>query len=193
MKLFYTFIFSSIFILSCSISDDDKGIEEIESVNEEIEKTIEELETVIQEEKENPDNLFQLNISGKENQVIITPPVNSDFSVPDEDEENYVDEFSDFNADGKEDVMVYMGACGTGGCVHAIFINQYENYYKLAFNDYLKGPSLEPSDDGSIIVSSYEEVDAYDPSKLYVNSFKFNHESYTYELDTHYIYYDTIP
>jgi beta-galactosidase/beta-glucuronidase len=195
MKQFYVLSLMSFIMFSCSNESQETQSAENERVNQEIEKEIDSTESIIEEEKEqeNPDSIFQLDISGAENIVLITNPKSSNFSVPDEDEENYVEEFKDFNGDGLEDVMVYLGACGTGGCMHAIFIKQYENYYKLAFSDYLKGPSFETNKNGGLLISSYEEVDAYDPSKLYVNTFKFNPETYWYELDTNYIYYDTIP
>lgn len=65
----------------------------------------------------------------------------------------------DFNADGKEDIMVYLGACGTGGCMYPIFLNQNKNYYKLAFMDYLKEAQFEKEKNGFISVKSYVEIE----------------------------------
>ena len=97
------------------------------------------------------DELFILQERISENFVSIIPPKNSDFDFPDSAAKTEPYKSEDFNADGKQDIMVYLGACGTGGCVYAIFLNEKENYYKLAFMDYLKGTEFEKENNGSIL------------------------------------------
>ena len=83
-----------------------------------------------------------------------------------------------------------MGACGTGGCVYAVFLNQYYNKYKLVFEDYLKSPELIEEENGYLSIKSYEEVEAYNPSKLHVSKFKFDTKRDYFILDTSYIFID---
>jgi hypothetical protein len=139
-----------------------------------------------------PDSLYQLAFQGEEQIVKITAPEHFNFYLPDSSAQTRPQRFEDFNGDGKEDVLVYLGACGTGGCEYAMFLNQYDNYYKLAFMDYLKGPQFKKEKNGFWSITSYEELRAYDPSRLHVAVFKFDLESYYYQLDTSYIYYDTL-
>ncbi|GAA0737748.1 hypothetical protein [Gaetbulibacter jejuensis] len=136
------------------------------------------------------EHLFTLNEINSENLVKIIPPKNSDFELPDSTAKTEPYKNEDFNADGKNDIMVYLGACGTGGCIYGIFLNQNQNYYKLVFMDYLKGAEFEVENNGFISVKSYEEIEPYNPSKLSVTKFKFNETKYKYELDTTYVYLD---
>jgi len=133
------------------------------------------------------DDLFKLNIIHEENFVRITNPKNTDFTLPDSAAKTEPHKIEDFNADNKNDVMVYLGACGTGGCMYGVFLNQYENYYKLVFMDYLKNTQFEKEKNGHISINSYEEFEPYNPSKLSVTKFKFNETKYQYTKDTTYI------
>jgi len=86
--------------------------------------------------------LFILQEKQSENFIKIVPPKNSDFEFPDDEAKLEPYKHGDFNADGKQDILVYLGACGTGGCMYGLFLNQSDNYYKLAFMDYLKNPKF---------------------------------------------------
>jgi hypothetical protein len=68
------------------------------------------------------DSLFTLHLNNKGNKVEIIPPQNSSFSLPDSTVTLVVFEKLDFNADGKKDVLVNLGACGTGGCMYGLFL-----------------------------------------------------------------------
>jgi len=138
-------------------------------------------------EKIPQDSLFILDIIKSDSYVRITPPTNVDFSLPDSSESIEPFKFADFNADDKQDVLVYLGACGTGGCMYVLFLNEYDNKYKMAFMDYLKNPQYEIDKDSLWIIKSIEEAEAYDPSKLYVTVFKLDTSKSTYLLDTTYI------
>ena len=138
------------------------------------------------------DSLFELDYKIDENFVKINPPNTSEFSLPDSSSKTEPYQFGDFNADGKEDVMVYLGACGTGGCMYGLFLNQFENYYKLVFYEYLKGPEFVIEKNGFWVIKSFEEVEAYDPSQLYVSIYKFNPKTYYYTLDTLFISVDKL-
>ena len=189
MKQLSLFAIFSFLVFSCSHTNQESS-----SVNQAIQESIDSLELLIEEEREgeHPDSLFAITFIGHEKQIELKPPKYSSFSFPDGEENIAVEHFKDFNGDGETDVMVYLGACGTGGCVYAVFINQYDDYYKLAFNDYLKGPAFEKDENGALLINSYEEVEAYDPSKLHVTTFKFDSEYYQYLMDTIYIFYDTL-
>ncbi len=138
------------------------------------------------------DSLFKLDYKLEENLVKINPPHTSEFYLPDSSSKIEPYQFGDFNADGKEDIMVYLGACGTGGCMYGLFLNQFENYYKLAFSDYLKGPEFVVDKNGVWVIKSFEEVEPYDPSQLYVSIYKFNPKTYYYKLDTLFISIDEL-
>jgi hypothetical protein len=101
------------------------------------------------------DGLFKLDLVVEENFVRIIPPKNSNFYLPDSSARIYPHCFGDFNADKKQDVLVYLGACGTSGCSYGLFLNQIDNYYKLAFNDYLKSPEFKTEKNSSICNSIY--------------------------------------
>ena len=138
--------------------------------------------------KEN-DSLFTLDIINAENFVRINIPIKSDFSLPDDSAKTELFKFADFNGDKKNDVLVYLGACGTGGCMYGLFLNQYDNYYELAFIDYLKNPTFEKEENGFLAIKSFEEIEPYDPSKLNVSIFRF--DSNQYQIDTTFVYDDT--
>lgn len=140
--------------------------------------------------EDNPTKLFLLHIKTEENLVRIEPPKGSDFSLPDSSVKNQLFKWEDFNADNKEDIMVYMGACGTGGCVYAVFLNEYDDYYSLAFMDYLKGVEFKKEKNGLTSIKSYEEMEAYNPSKLYVRTYTLDNVNRQYELDTTFVYID---
>ncbi len=136
----------------------------------------------------NVDSLFKLDIRIAENFVKIDLAKSVEFYLLDSTVRAEPYKFGDFNNDGKEDIMVYLGACGTGGCMYGLFLNQFDNYYKLAYLDYLKGAEFVEDTNGFWFIKSYEEVEPYNPSRLYVTIFKFDQNKYSYELDTTYIY-----
>ncbi|WP_440121722.1 hypothetical protein [Tenacibaculum sp. Ill] len=136
------------------------------------------------------DSLFELDIRLKENFVRIKAPKKLDFELPDHASKIKLIKVHDFNADSKEDIMVYLGACGTGGCMYGVFLNQYKNFYRLAYIDYLNNFELKKDKNGYTVIKSYEEAEPYNPSKIYVSKFKFDKEEYQYKLDTAYIYID---
>lgn len=135
-------------------------------------------------------DLFTLDLKTNESFVKITPPENSDFALPDSLAQIEVSKFEDFNADSKKDVLINLGACGTGGCMAGIFLNQYDNYYKLVFMDYLKNVEYTVEKNGFWTIESSEEIEAYNPSKLHISVFKFDKNEYRYKLDTAYISID---
>lgn len=120
----------------------------------------------------NQDSLFVLAKTDNENFVRITAPENSNFEFPDSSDEIELIKTGDFNADNKQDKMVNLGACGTGGCMIGVFLNQHDNYYTLAFMDYLKNPEYEIDKNGLWIIKSSEEIEPYNPSKLQISIFK---------------------
>ncbi|ADV51296.1 hypothetical protein Celal_4053 [Cellulophaga algicola DSM 14237] len=134
-----------------------------------------------------PDSLFRLDIINNENFVRITIPEGIDFELPDSFAKTEPEKYADFNGDNKLDLMVHLGACGTGGCMYGIFLNQYDNYYKLVFMDYLKGATFEKDENGFLSFQSYEEAAPMNPSKLYVTSFKFDPKAYAFKIDKTFI------
>ena len=136
------------------------------------------------------DSLFELDIIHEENFVKITPPKGLDFNLPDSTSKTEPYRVIDFNADNKIDIMVYLGACGTGGCVYGVFLNRHKNYYKLAFIDYVKNIELKKEKNGFFSITSTEEVEPYNPSKLNITKFKFDQKKHQYQLDTTYIRID---
>ncbi|MBX3164145.1 MAG: hypothetical protein KF900_06655 [Bacteroidetes bacterium] len=138
----------------------------------------------------NQDSLFILDYNVNENFVRIIAPETSDFKFPDTSYTPEPFKIGDFNADSKEDIMVNLGGCGTGGCVYGLFLNQYGNYYKLAFINYLKNVEFRTDKNGLWIIESSEELEPYNPSKIQVSIFKFNKNKYHYLLDTTFVYHD---
>ena len=139
---------------------------------------------------EKQEGFFKLHINLHENFVQVIPPENSDFELPDSAAKTEPYKSGDFNADGKKDILIYLGACGTGGCMYGLFLNQYDKYYKLAFIDYLKNPEFKIDKDGLWTIESSEEIEPYHPSKLQITIFKFDKEKYQYEQDTTFLYID---
>ena len=138
----------------------------------------------------NKDSLFILNERINENFVQIIAPKNSDFELPDSSAKTEPYKNGDFNADGKEDILVYLGACGTGGCMYGLFLNQYDNFYKLVFMDYLKNAEFEVEKNGVWTIKSSEELEPHNPSKIQITTFKFDLNKYEYKLDTTFVHYD---
>lgn len=136
------------------------------------------------------DSLFVLDLKLKENIVRIIKPKKSDFKFPDSLAKIKPIKFGDFNADNKEDILVNLGACGTGGCMCGLFLKQYDNYYKLAFMGYLKNPEFKVEKNGLWTIESSEEIEPYNPSKLQMSIFKLDKSKYQYKLDTTFVYYD---
>ncbi len=138
----------------------------------------------------NIDSLFVINEKISEHFVRIIPPKNSGFQFPDSSAKIEPYKNADFNADGKEDILVYLGACGTGGCMYGLFLNQNDNFYKLVFMDYLKNVDFKVQKNGLWTIESSEEVEPYNPSKIKMTTFKFDLSKYQYIVDTTFIYYD---
>ena len=136
------------------------------------------------------DSLFTLTDNISENFVRIIPPKNVKFELPDSSAKTEAFKYGDFNADGKKDILVYLGACGTGGCMYGLFLNQYKNYYKLAFLDYLKNADFKIEKNGLWTIQSSEELEPYNPSKIQIAAYKFDKKAYQYKLDTTYVYND---
>lgn len=127
------------------------------------------------------DSLFNLVIITNENFVKIIPPKILDFALPDSFAR--IEFVKDFNADKKQDFWLYLGACGTGGCMYALFLNQYDDYYHLAFFDYLTYPSFEKDENGCLSILSHEEVEPYNPSNFSITKYKFDKRTNQFELD----------
>ena len=92
------------------------------------------------------------------------------------------------DSDNKKDVLINMGGCGTGGCLLAIFLNEFDDYYHLAFLEYLKNYEFTEDQNKKLSIINYEEVEPYNPSKLYVT--KFTLKKNKYQLDTTFIQVD---
>ncbi|WP_316804106.1 hypothetical protein [Pedobacter nototheniae] len=148
-------------------------------------------DTVQQNQIKKQDGLFKLDVNLNKNFVKIIAPKNSKFKFPDSSAKTKPYKLGDFNADKKEDILVYLGACGTGGCMYGLFLNQYDNYYKLAFMNYLKNAEFEIEKNGLWTIKSSEEIEPYNPSKLQIAIFKFDKTKYQYKLDTTYVHIDT--
>ncbi len=138
----------------------------------------------------NKDSLFKLNEIASENYVRIIPPKDSEFKFPDSTAKTEPYKNGDFNADGKEDLLVYLGACGTGGCMYGLFLNQYDDFYKLAFMDYLKNAEFKVEKNGMWMIESSEALEPYNPSKIQISTFRFDKTTYQYEMDTTFVSYD---
>ena len=78
-------------------------------------------------------------------------------------------------------------AYGTGGCMYGLFLNQFENYYRLAFMDYLKNVEFKKGKNDLWTIESSEEIEPYNPSKLQITIFKFDKKKYQYIIDSTYI------
>ena len=155
-----------LFLISCQNKQETKSI--VDNLNSELlDKSI-----------NNQDSLFILKVKISENFVRIIPPKNSDFELPDSSAKTEPFKFGDFNADGKGDILVYLGACGTGGCMYGLFLNQYDNYYKLAYFDYLKIKEFKIEKNGLWTIESSEELEPYNPSKIQITTFKFDKSTY---------------
>ena len=147
-------------------------------------------DTLQQKQIEKQDSLFKLDIKLNENFVKILAPESLDFELPDSSAKTEPYKFGDFNADNKEDILVYLGACGKGACMYGLFLKQNDNQYKLAFMDYLKNAEFKIDKNGLWTIESSEEVEPYNPSKLQISIFKFDMNKYHYKLDTTYVYTD---
>lgn len=145
----------------------------------------------LRDDIENTSPFFQLEFKTDTSFVVIHPPASSDFSLSDDNTAFNVVKQADFNADSLSDVLINMGECGTGGCIHALFLKQDKNNYSLAFHEYLKGPQFEMDEKGYLKLFSYEEIEAYDPTNLNVTVFKYDPTLSQYVLDTSYIESDS--
>lgn len=165
-----------LFILSCQSKQEKSQTTANHSKNLEIEQF-----------NNNNNNLFTLEERISEDFIKIIPPRNSDFEFPDDEAKSEPYKHGDFNSDGKEDILVYLGACGTGGCMYGLFLHQYGNLYKLALMDYLKNPEFIIEKKGFWTIQSSEEIEPYNPSKIQVSIFKFDKKNDLYNLDKTYI------
>ena len=139
---------------------------------------------------EKPDSLFTLDLIEKGNSVRILGPKGSDFSLPEGGDTVSIYKKGDFNADGKKDIMVSLGACGTGGCMYALFLNQSGRKYNMAFYEYLKNPVFKIEKDGLWTIKSYEGIEPYNPSKLHVSVYKYNPKKMNYGLHKTFVQLD---
>ena len=175
--IIFTFLF---FLVSCQTTQESKT-----AVNNTAKP-----DTLQHTQAKKHDSLFTLNIRLNENFVEIIPPENSDFELPDSSVTTTPYKFGDFNADNKEDILVYLGGCGTGGCEYGLFLNQNDNYYKLAFMNYLKNAEFKIEKNGLWTIKSWEEIEPYNLSKLQITIFKFDTNKYYYDIDSTYVYID---
>lgn len=136
----------------------------------------------------NSDSLFKVNLSNKESLVEIIPLQNSSFSLPDSTVTLVVFEKLDFNADGKKDLLINLGACGTGGCMFGLFLKHTRNKYTLAYLNYLKNIEFIIEKNGCRKIKSSETIEPYSPSKSNVTIYKLDLRTNQYIADTSYIY-----
>lgn len=136
------------------------------------------------------DTLYVLEKTNDENYLIITAPENSGLELPDSSGKVDLIKSGDFNADKKIDKMVNLGACGTGGCMTGVFLNHHDNYYTLAFKDYLKNPEFETDKKGLWNIISSEEIEPYNPSKRQISVFKLDKKKKYYVLDKTFVHQD---
>ncbi|MGE9312752.1 hypothetical protein ACLOAU_13970 [Niabella sp. CJ426] len=158
--------------------------------NRENKKTERDTKLTQKEKRNNKANLFRLDLKLHEDFVSIKAPEKSNFELPDSSAKTAPFKLGDFNADNKEDILVYLGACGTGGCMYGLFLKQYGNYYQLAFFDYLKNAEFKIEKNGLWTIQSSVETEPYNPSKLQVSLFKWDKKNSHYELDSTYLYID---
>ena len=74
--------------------------------------------------------------------------------------------------------------------MYGLFLNQYDNFYKLVFMDYLKNAEFEVEKNGLWTIESSEELEPYNPSKIQITTFKFDKSNYEYVRDTSFVHYD---
>lgn len=140
--------------------------------------------------QKNSDSFFILKFNSIRNTVKIIPPNLSDFGHSDFSGDHDVFKIADFNADGKKDMLINLGACGTGGCIYGLFLKLHENFYFLAFEDYLKNPEFSKEKNGFLTIESSEEIEPYQPEKIQVTIFKFKKNKNKYKLDTTFVQQD---
>jgi len=186
-----TIVLLLLIVISCQTTQEFKGItnELKQTTQEKKDSTNESRINQIKKIINNTDSLFILNEKINKRYIRIIPPRNYDFEFPDDSTKTELAQNNDFNADGKEDKLVYLGACGTGGCMFGLFLNQYDNYYKLAFMDYLKNAEFEAGEEGFLTIISSEEIVPYVTDSLQMYIYKFDKKRYEYYLDTTYVEY----
>lgn len=172
-------VFIIIALVSCKTKQEQKNISNESSSTSQTNTTI-----------NNKDSLFILNEIRSENFVEIITPKNSDFELYDSSYKTRPYKNGDFNADGKEDILVSLGYEGTGGCMYGLFLNQNDNFYKLVFMDYLKNAEFEVEKNGYWTIRSSEELEPYNPSRIQITTFKFDKSNYEYVMDTSFVDYD---
>ncbi len=71
--------------------------------------------------------------------------------------------------------------------MYALFLRQNKQFFKLAFLDYLKNPEFKIEKDGLWTIESYEELEPYNPSRIQKTMFKFDQDSYHYQVDSSFV------
>lgn len=94
----------------------------------------------------------------------------------------------DVTNDQKADLLIDLGACGTGGCLYGLFVKVAEHRFKLAFFDYLKNPAFVKNIEGDLVLQSSEETEAGNPYRVHYTEYRFEKKSATFKLDTTYIF-----
>jgi hypothetical protein len=129
-------------------------------------------------------NLFVIDIN-KEKRIVSMEANNQlDFSLPeggDRPLSSYNVMYEDLNADNKVDMIINLGACGTGGCMYGIFLNYHNNQYTLAFMDYLAYFSLIKEKNGLISITNREQNHQSESLEFFVTRFLFDQSSGQYK------------
>jgi hypothetical protein len=94
----------------------------------------------------------------------------------------------DVTNDQKADLLIKLGACGTGGCMYGLFVKVAEHRFKLAFFDYLKNPALVKNKKGELVLQSSEETEPGNPYRVHFTEYCFEKNTATFKLDTTYIF-----
>ena len=94
----------------------------------------------------------------------------------------------DVTNDHKADLLIDLGACGTGGCMYGLFVKVAEHRFKLAFFDYLKNPAFIKNKKGELVLQSSEETEAGNPYRVHFTEYRFEKKTATFKLDTTYIF-----
>ena len=94
----------------------------------------------------------------------------------------------DVTNDQKADLLIELGACGTGGCLYGLFVKVAEHRFKLAFFDYLKNPAFVKNKKGELVLQSSEETEAGNPYRVHFTEYRFEKKTATFKLDTTYIF-----
>ena len=118
--------------------------------------------------------------------VNIKSPQGAKYIFPEGGNERLVYWRKDMNSDGKLDLLVDLGACGTGGCLYGVFLKVQEHNFKLAFFDYLKNPEFKKDRKGNYFLQSSEEF-GYHSAKVQYSNFKLDKSTSFFKLDSSFI------